>query len=72
VFQGEADVFTPAAAAQAYVSEVEAPVKHFGLLPDSGHLGAFVQPEPFLALLRRHVLPVVAAAPAPAGAIQAD
>ncbi|RKH09311.1 alpha/beta hydrolase [Corallococcus sp. CA053C] len=63
VFHGEADVFTPAAAARAYVLEVQAPVKHFELLQGSGHLGAFNDPEPFLALLRQHVLPVVAAGP---------
>jgi len=62
VFHGDADVFTPAAAVQAYVAEVQAPVKHFALLRGSGHLGAFMHPEPFLALLRQHVLPVVAAA----------
>jgi pimeloyl-ACP methyl ester carboxylesterase len=71
VFQGAADVFTPAAVAQAYFEEVEAPVKHFELLPGVGHLGAFSRPEPFLALLRRHVLPLLDAAPTPAGAAHA-
>ncbi|QSQ23790.1 alpha/beta hydrolase [Pyxidicoccus parkwayensis] len=62
VFHGEADVFTPAAAARAYFEEVHAPVKHFELLPAQGHVGAFVHPEPFLALLRRHVLPLLSGA----------
>jgi pimeloyl-ACP methyl ester carboxylesterase len=63
VFQGDSDVFTPAAAVAAYCEELDAPFKHFELIPDSGHLGAFVRPERFLELLRRHVLPVVAEAP---------
>jgi pimeloyl-ACP methyl ester carboxylesterase len=63
VFQGAADVFTPASVAEAYVAQVQAPLKHFERLPRSGHLGAFSQPEPFLQLLCRHVLPVAAAKP---------
>jgi pimeloyl-ACP methyl ester carboxylesterase len=62
VFQGEADVFTPACVAEAYFTQVHAPLKHFELLPRSGHLGAFSQPEPFLELLCRHVLPLASAA----------
>lgn len=63
VFQGEADVFMPPGVVRAYFDEVEAPLKHLELLPHSGHLGAFMNPEPFLALLRTHVLPAIAAAP---------
>jgi pimeloyl-ACP methyl ester carboxylesterase len=59
VFQGDSDVHTPASVAAAYCEALEAPLKHFELMADSGHLGAFVQPERFLELLRRHVLPVV-------------
>lgn len=59
VFQGDSDVHTPASVAAAYCEALEAPLKHFELMEDSGHLGAFVQPERFLELLRRHVLPVV-------------
>ena len=59
VFQGDSDVFTPAAVAEAYVAEVQAPVKHFERLPQSGHLGAFVQPHVFLERLRHWVLPAV-------------
>jgi pimeloyl-ACP methyl ester carboxylesterase len=59
VFQGEWDVFTPPGVAAAYCEALEAPLKHFELLPASGHVGAFDRPERLLALLRRHVLPLV-------------
>ncbi|WNG22733.1 alpha/beta hydrolase [Cystobacter fuscus] len=59
VFQGDEDVHTPASVAAAYCEALEAPLKHFELMAGSGHLGAFVRPERFLELLRRHVLPVV-------------
>jgi pimeloyl-ACP methyl ester carboxylesterase len=59
VFQGDSDVHTPASVAAAYCEALEAPLKHFERMADSGHLGAFVRPERFLELLRQHVLPVV-------------
>ncbi|QRK10103.1 alpha/beta hydrolase [Archangium violaceum] len=71
VFQGDSDVHTPASVAAAYCETLEAPLKHFELIADSGHMGAFVRPERFLELLRRHVLPAITGAPprsAPDGA----
>ncbi|MEV6957022.1 alpha/beta hydrolase [Streptomyces sp. NPDC051183] len=60
VFQGEHDVLTPAAAAQAFFDEVEAPVKHFALIEGAGHFASFRRPERFLELLLTHVRPAVA------------
>lgn len=59
VFHGDSDAFTTPELAEAYVASVEAPRKHFELIRDAGHLGAFAQPDVFLSLLRTHVLPVL-------------
>jgi pimeloyl-ACP methyl ester carboxylesterase len=58
IFQGEEDVATPASVAQAWYEALEAPQKHFALLPGVGHLGGFVHPALLLELLQRHVRPV--------------
>ncbi|MFJ8163675.1 alpha/beta fold hydrolase [Streptomyces sp. NPDC096136] len=60
VFQGELDVITPAARAQAYFDAVDAPVKAFALIEDASHFAALRRPDRFLELLLTHVRPVVA------------
>jgi pimeloyl-ACP methyl ester carboxylesterase len=62
VFQGEHDRFTPPEPARAWCDRLDAPHRHFELLPGVGHLGAFVRPEPFLDRL----LPALARADAAA------
>jgi pimeloyl-ACP methyl ester carboxylesterase len=59
VFQGAADLFTPAAEAEAWLAEVEAPVKVYRAMPGAGHLAAFTRPAEFLALMREHLLPLL-------------
>ncbi|WOX22249.1 alpha/beta hydrolase [Streptomyces solicathayae] len=61
VFQGAADVLTPAAAAHRFFVDVTAPVKDFALIEDASHFAAFRRPERFLDLMLTRVRPVVAA-----------
>ncbi|WIG60810.1 MAG: proline imino-peptidase [Ktedonobacterales bacterium] len=58
VFQGDSDLFTPAAAAKAYVDDIQAPQKTFVLIKNSGHLAAFTRPDQFLQELLLHVRPL--------------
>lgn len=55
VLQGEADPFTPAPAARAWFDHVEAPRKHFELIPGGGHASAFARSDAFLEFLRREL-----------------
>ncbi|MBN8615670.1 MAG: alpha/beta hydrolase [Deltaproteobacteria bacterium] len=55
VLQGEADPFTPASAARAWFDQVEAPRKHFKLIPGGGHASAFARSDTSLAFLRREL-----------------
>jgi pimeloyl-ACP methyl ester carboxylesterase len=61
VFQGDSDLFTPAAAARAYFDGIQAPHKEFALIQRSGHLAAFTRPEQFLEELLTRVRPLVLA-----------
>ena len=58
LFQGEDDVLTLTAQAQAYFVEIEAPIKHMELISDAGHFAMFLQPELFLEKLLAYVRPL--------------
>jgi pimeloyl-ACP methyl ester carboxylesterase len=61
LFQGENDVLTLTAQAQAYFDDIEAPAKRMELIPDAGHFAMFLQPEQFLEKLLVYVLPLASA-----------
>lgn len=58
IFQGENDVLTLTAQAQAYFADIEAPVKRMELISDAGHFAMFLQPEMFLEKLLDYVRPL--------------
>lgn len=58
IFQGENDVLTPAAQAQAWFADIQAPVKRMEMIPDAGHFAMFLQPDLFLEMLLAHVRPL--------------
>jgi pimeloyl-ACP methyl ester carboxylesterase len=60
LFQGASDVVTLTQPAVDYFAEVSAPHKALVLIDGASHFCAFTHPEPFLAALRQHVLPVIA------------
>lgn len=60
IFQGEADLNTPAAPAREWLEAVEAPRKAFEIVPGAGH-GVILFHRELLKLLEKHVLPAVAA-----------
>jgi pimeloyl-ACP methyl ester carboxylesterase len=66
VFQGAADLVTPAECARAFATTVHAPIAAFATIPETGHLAAFTRPDEFLRLLAERVLPAVSTSPAPA------
>jgi pimeloyl-ACP methyl ester carboxylesterase len=59
LFQGDRDVFTPAALAQAYFDEIDAPLKQAVLVTGAGHFAAFVQPAQVLAELLARIRPLL-------------
>jgi pimeloyl-ACP methyl ester carboxylesterase len=67
VFQGERDVLTPPALAQAFFDDVTAPVKGFALICAAGHFAAFTHPEQFLYHLLTQVRPMAVEAPSAPG-----
>lgn len=58
ILQGEHDVLTPAAWAQAWIADIEAPVKRIEMIPDAGHFAMFLQPDLFLDKLLAYVRPL--------------
>jgi pimeloyl-ACP methyl ester carboxylesterase len=60
LLQGETDVMTLTGLAQEYFAEVQAPVQDMTIIPATGHLAAFFQPEAFLAALIIRVRPLAA------------
>jgi pimeloyl-ACP methyl ester carboxylesterase len=64
VFQGAADLVTPAECARAFAATVQAPIAEFATIPGTGHLAAFTRPDEFLQLLAERVLPAVSTSPA--------
>jgi pimeloyl-ACP methyl ester carboxylesterase len=58
LFQGENDLLTLAAEAQAYFDDLEAPAKRMELIPDAGHFAMFLQPERFLEKLLAYARPL--------------
>ncbi len=58
LLQGENDVLTLTAQAQAYFSDIEAPIKRMELISDAGHFAMFLQPEVFLEKLLAYVRPL--------------
>ena len=58
VLQGENDVLTLTAKAQAYFADIEAPIKRIELISDAGHFAMFLQPEMFLKTLLAYVRPL--------------
>ncbi len=69
IFQGERDVLTSTALAEAYFRDVTAPVKGMTLIRDSGHFAAFLRADQFLAELLARVRPLVAASESAATAV---
>ncbi|AMV61071.1 Alpha/beta hydrolase [Pediococcus damnosus] len=59
VFQGSHDPITPAAATRTYFNQVQAPDKQMIIVPNSGHLCFFANPQFFLDKLVNVVLPVL-------------
>jgi pimeloyl-ACP methyl ester carboxylesterase len=59
VFQGENDLNTPLPTARAWLDEIRAPRKAFEMIPHAGH-NTMVFGDELLALLRKHVVPIVA------------
>ena len=62
VIEGPADLVTPGA--RAFFDRVVAPHKEYLLLPGTGHLAIFRDPDGFLSLLRSHVRPFATSASA--------
>jgi pimeloyl-ACP methyl ester carboxylesterase len=58
LFQGENDLLTLTAEAQAYFGDLEAPAKRLELIADAGHFAMFLQPELFLEKLLAYVRPL--------------
>lgn len=58
LFQGENDMLTLTAQAQAYFADIDAPVKRMELISNAGHFAMFLEPEQFLEKLLIHVRPV--------------
>ena len=58
VFQGERDLEAPASLAREYVDAIHAPAKGFEVIRGAGHATAFF-PDELLALLNKHVRPLV-------------
>lgn len=58
ILHGENDVLTPAAQAQAWFADIQAPVKHMEMIADAGHFAMFLQPDLFLEKLLTHVRPL--------------
>jgi pimeloyl-ACP methyl ester carboxylesterase len=57
-FQGEHDVLTLTAHAQAYFADIDAPVKRMELISGAGHFAMFLRPEMFLEKLLVYVRPL--------------
>lgn len=55
---GDQDILTPAGPARRYLDSLKAPLKSFDTL-SGAHLIEFARPSEFLALLRKHVLPII-------------
>jgi pimeloyl-ACP methyl ester carboxylesterase len=60
LIQGREDHVTPTAPARAYFDQLAAPSKTFVEI-DGGHFACFTNTDQFLAALRAHVSPLVAA-----------
>lgn len=58
VFQGENDVLTLTAHAQAYFEDIEAPLKRMELISNAGHFAMVLEPELFLEKLLAYVRPL--------------
>ncbi len=58
IFQGENDLLTSTAEAQAYFGDLEAPAKRMELIGGAGHFAMFLQPELFLEKLLAYARPV--------------
>jgi len=58
LFQGENDLLTLTADAQAYFGDLEAPTKRMELIGDAGHFAMFLQPELFLEKLLAYARPL--------------
>jgi pimeloyl-ACP methyl ester carboxylesterase len=57
IFQGESDIITPVASAEAFLERLEAPQKAFVTIPQAGHLAEFCNPHLFLQTLLKYALP---------------
>jgi pimeloyl-ACP methyl ester carboxylesterase len=64
LFQGEDDLLTSTAEAQAYFCDIEAPAKRMELIGDAGHFAMFLQPELFLEKLLAYARPLADRRPA--------
>jgi pimeloyl-ACP methyl ester carboxylesterase len=58
IFQGEDDVLTTPKLAEAFFTDVVAPVKRMTLIHGAGHFAAFMQPDKFLHELLADVRPL--------------
>ena len=58
IFQGEDDVLTQTAQAQAFFADIKAPVKRMELISNAGHFAAFLEPEQFLKKMLTFVRPL--------------
>jgi len=58
IFQGENDLLTLTAEAQAYFGDIEAPAKRMELIRNAGHFAMFLQPELFLEKLLAYAGPL--------------
>ncbi len=58
LFQGENDLLTLTAQAEAYFGDLEAPAKRMELIEDAGHFAMFLQPELFLEKLLAYARPL--------------
>lgn len=58
LLQGENDILTLTAQAQAFFADIEAPIKRMELISDAGHFAMLLQPEMFLQKLLEHVRPL--------------
>lgn len=57
VIQGRDDMITPAALAEQFVADIQAPSKEYVAI-DGGHFACLTNPEEFVAALESHVLPL--------------